>query len=70
MFAQSVAVEPRYPAAAIAFVNMSGAVFALVFTPIAGVLLDHAEGWVAFTLLGLFAFASAVVARAPRGRGA
>ena len=70
VFAQSVAVEPRYPAAAIAFVNMSGAVFALVFTPIAGVLLDHAEGWAAFTLLGVFAFASAIVAREPRGRRA
>ncbi len=67
VFARSVAVEPRYPAAAIAFVNMSGAVFALVFTPIAGVLLDHAEGWAAFALLGVFALASAVVARDPGG---
>lgn len=70
VFAQSVAVEPRYPAAAIAFVNMSGAVFALIFTPIAGVLLDHAQGWAAFSLLGVFAFASAVVARHPHDRRA
>lgn len=65
VFALTVRAEPRYPAAAIAFVNMSGAVFALLLTPITGFMLDHGHGGWAFAALGVFAFAAAWVARDP-----
>ncbi|MGI9116718.1 MAG: MFS transporter [Gaiellales bacterium] len=65
VFVLSVRAEPRYPAAAIAFVNMTGAVFALVLTPFAGVMMDHDIGGVAFAVLGAFALISAFVARRP-----
>jgi predicted MFS family arabinose efflux permease len=68
VFVRAVHVEPRFPAAAIAFVNMSGAVFALLITPIGGVLLDRGEGWAIFTFLAVFAvIAAAINWRAPRG---
>ena len=65
VFVLSVRAEPRYPAAAIAFVNMTGAVFALIITPFAGVMMDHDIGGVAFAVLGAFALMSAWVARRP-----
>ena len=65
IFVLSVRAEPRYPAAAIAFVNMTGAVFALILTPFAGLMMDHEVGGVAFAVLGAFALASAWVARRP-----
>ncbi|MEI6688410.1 MAG: MFS transporter [Thermoleophilia bacterium] len=65
IFVLSVRAEPRYPAAAIAFVNMTGAVFALILTPFAGLMMDHEVGGVAFAALGLFAFVSAFVAWRP-----
>ena len=63
-------LEPvaRNTAAAIALVNMLGAVFALIITPFAGVLLDHARGGVAFVFLALFAVVAAYVARNPLNR--
>jgi cytochrome bd-type quinol oxidase subunit 1 len=65
IFVLSVRAEPRYPAAAIAFVNMTGAVFALALTPFAGLMMDHEVGGVAFAALAVFALASAWVARRP-----
>lgn len=66
VFVRAVHVEPRFPAAAIAFVNMSGAVFALAVTPLGGVLLDRGDGWALFVLLAAFAvFAAALNRRAP-----
>ena len=65
IFVLSVRAEPRYPAAAIAFVNMTGAVFALVLTPFAGLMMDHDVGGIAFAALAVFALASAFVARRP-----
>lgn len=66
VFVRAVHVEPRHPAAAIAFVNMSGAVFALAVTPLGGVLLDRGAGWAIFVLLAAFAvFAAALNRRAP-----
>jgi predicted MFS family arabinose efflux permease len=65
IFVLSVRAEPRYPAAAIAFVNMTGAVFALILTPFAGLMMDHEVGGVAFAALGVFAFISAFVAWRP-----
>jgi len=63
IFARTVQAEPRYPAAAIAFVNTSGAVFALAFTPIAGVLLDHHSGWIIFAFMAVLALVAAWVNR-------
>lgn len=66
VFVRAVHVEPRFPAAAIAFVNMSGAIFALVVTPLGGVLLDRGSGWAIFALLAAFAvFAAVLNRRAP-----
>jgi predicted MFS family arabinose efflux permease len=65
VFVLSVRAEPRYPAAAIAFVNMTGAVFALVLTPFAGVMMDHGVGGAGFAVLGVFALVAAWVARRP-----
>lgn len=65
VFALTVKAEPRYPAAAIAFVNMTGGVFALIITPIAGILLDHHVGWIAFAGMGVIAVIAAWVARDP-----
>jgi len=65
IFALTVRAEPRYPAAGIAFVNMSGAVFALILTPITGFMLDYGLGGWAFAALGVVSLASAVVARNP-----
>ncbi len=65
VFVLSVRAEPRYPAAAIAFVNMTGAVFALILTPFAGLMMDHEVGGIAFAALAVFAVASAFVARKP-----
>jgi len=65
VFVLTVKAEPRYPAAGIAFVNMTGGVFALIITPIAGVLLDHHVGWIAFTGMGVIAVIAAWVARDP-----
>jgi predicted MFS family arabinose efflux permease len=70
VFVRAVHVEPRFPAAAIAFVNMAGAVFALLVTPLGGVLLDRGAGWAIFALLAAFAvFAALLNRRAPRGDG-
>ena len=65
VFVLTVKAEPRYPAAGIAFVNMTGGVFALIITPIAGILLDHGVGWIAFTGMGVIAVTAAWVARDP-----
>ena len=65
VFVLTVKAEPRYPAAGIAFVNMTGGVFALIITPIAGILLDHHVGWIAFTGMGVIAVIAAWVARDP-----
>ena len=65
VFVLSVRAEPRYPAAAIAFVNMTGAVFALILTPITGVMMDHDVGYVGFLCLSAFAVVAAFVARRP-----
>ena len=65
IFVLTVKAEPRYPAAGIAFVNMTGGVFALIITPIAGILLDHGVGWIAFTGMGVIAVIAAWVARDP-----
>ena len=65
IFVLTVKAEPRYPAAGIAFVNMTGGVFALIITPIAGILLDHGVGWIAFTGMGVIAVTAAWVARDP-----
>lgn len=65
VFVLTVKAEPRYPAAGIAFVNMTGGVFALIVTPIAGILLDHHVGWIAFTGMGVIAVVAAWVARDP-----
>ena len=63
VFAATVKIEPRYPAAAIAFVNTSGAVFALVVTPIAGILLEYGYGWVVFMGLAAVTVVAAWVNR-------
>jgi len=65
VFVQSVRAEPRYPAAAIAFVNMAGAGFALVLTPFTGLMLDRGVGGIGFGALAAFAAAAAWVARRP-----
>jgi predicted MFS family arabinose efflux permease len=65
IFVLTVKAEPRYPAAGIAFVNMTGGVFALIITPIAGILLDHGVGWIAFAGMGVIAVIAAWVARDP-----
>ena len=65
VFVLTVKAEPRYPAAGIAFVNMTGGVFALIITPIAGILLDHGVGWIAFLGMGVIAVTAAWVARDP-----
>ena len=65
VFVLTVKAEPRYPAAGIAFVNMTGGVFALIITPIAGILLDHGVGWIAFAGMGVIAVIAAWVARDP-----
>jgi cyanate permease len=65
IFVLTVKAEPRYPAAGIAFVNMTGGVFALIITPIAGILLDQGVGWIAFTGMGVIAVIAAWVARDP-----
>ncbi len=65
IFAVAVKAEPNHPAAAIAFVNMAGAVFALVLTPFVGLLMDNSIGGLAFALMAVLALVAAVVARNP-----
>ena len=59
--------EPRSPAVAAAFVNLSGAVFALAATPLAGLDLDHGGGTLSFALLAVLGLvAAALNLRPPR----
>ena len=67
VFALSVRAEPANPAAAIALVNMMGAVFALALTPFTGVMMDHDAGYVGFLALAAVAVLAAWVARNPLG---
>jgi len=70
IFTASFRAEPAHPAAAIALVNMSAAVFAVVVAPLAGFAFDQGRPWLVPAGLAAFAAFAALVNLRRRPPGA